>query len=391
MAPVCEDVVIIGGGLGAVRTVEALRDRKFEGDITVISCEEHLPYDRPPLSKEFLLSTSVASDLALVDAARWDELEATVHLSSEVVSIDAEGRTIGLADGTSLGWSSLVVATGARARLLPVLADLTEAVPLRDVEDAQTVRAAMVPGARFVVVGAGFIGLEVAATARSVGCEVTVVEFAALPLQRVLGAELGAWARRWHEGHGVAFRCGVEVTSASSDGTAAELILSDGTVLAADVVVVGVGVERDTGWLADAGLLTHVGLVCDESGRASAEGIFGVGDVTCVHVGEYCEPTAHWTAACDQAEKVAAAIAGEADAWMHGGDGYFWSSQYSARIQFAGRHDSAAVVEVVAGSMADDKFVARLVSDGATCGVFGVGLAKVFVTERRLLGLSCRM
>jgi 3-phenylpropionate/trans-cinnamate dioxygenase ferredoxin reductase subunit len=370
--------------LGAVRTCESLRDKDFAGDIVLLSDEAHPPYDRPPLSKSFLMDDGDTESLALATGERWDELQVDVRLSRRVTALDIAGRCVNTSDGDQCSWDKLVVATGSRPRQLPVLAGLGAVVHLRDIGDAEHLRQLLVPGARVVIVGGGFIGLEVAATGRSSGCEVTVVEYAAVPLARVLGEKLGAWVQRWHEGHGVMFRVGTEIVTASSEEGASHLTLATGEVLDADLVVVGVGVERDTQWLKDAELEVHVGLVCDTAGRTSAADIFGVGDITCVHRDRLsCEPTAHWTATCDQAERVASAVMGITELAATPSDGYFWSSQYNRRLQFVGEVAGDAELNVVAGSVDSDAFVARLERDGTLLVVFGIGKVRDFVAERR--------
>lgn len=361
-------VVIVGGGLAGVRTAQALRDLGHTGPIRVLSEEAEPPYDRPPLSKEYLLGQR--DDIRLGDCGE-------VTLDSRVVGVDLATRTLHLAGGRETGYDRLVVATGARPRRLPELPASPRVHYLRTAADSRRLRQALIEGSHVVVIGAGFIGLEVASAARLRGCRVTVVEAAPYPLATIIGAEPAAWLRDWHAARGIAFRCGTTVLTAA-DG---HLRLADGTELTADAVVVGVGVVRDIGWLAAAGgLETHHGLVCDGAGRTSSPEVFGAGDIVCRHDGD-CSPIAHWTAASDSAARAAAALLG-VESPAPPDDGFFWSNQAELKLQFAGSVPPEAVAEVAAGTFESGRFAVHYTVDGRLTGVLAANSPRDFLRGR---------
>lgn len=356
-------VVIAGGGLAGVRTAQALRDLGHTGPIRMLSDEAEPPYDRPPLSKEYLLDER--ADIGL----GWD---GEVALDSRVVGADLRTRTLHLSGGRETGYDRLVVATGAQPRRLP---NLPTAHYLRTAADSRRLRRALVDGNHVVVIGAGFIGLEVASAARLRGCRVTVVEAAPYPLAAIIGAEPAAWLQEWHSSRGIAFRCGTTVRDAKGK----RLRLTDGTELTADAVVVGVGVVRDTAWLAAAGLETHHGLVCDGSGRTSAPDVFGAGDIVCRH-GD--SPIAHWTAASDSATRAAAALLG-VEASIPPDDGFFWSNQAELKLQFAGSASPEA--KIAAGTYESGRFAIHYTVAGRLTGVLAANSPRDFLRGRLAL------
>jgi len=335
-------VLLVGGGLAATRTAQALRADGYDGSVILASEEHELPYDRPPLSKEMISAGAGPSRLLSDEDARAAGLE--VRLGHRAVGLDLTARRVRFdGDLPDIGYERLVVATGARPRTLPVLAGAACARTLRTVEDSRWLRARFVPGAKVVVVGAGFVGLEVAATARGAGCEVDVVEAAASPLERAVGPELGGWLIERHRDQGVRVRCGVCVASWAPCGDGVQLELSDGAQLAADVVVVGVGITRDLSWLAGAGLDVHAGLTVDACGRTSDPAVFGVGDITCVHDADgVCTVTQHWTATTTQTGRVAATMLARPAPPTARDEGYVWSDQYDMKIQLVGAMAGAA-------------------------------------------------
>ena len=379
-------VVIVGGGLAAVRTAQTLRDLGHTGPIRVLSAESEAPYDRPPLSKDYLAGDRSEESLHLMPAGTYLERDIRLDLGSEVVGLDRGTRTVTVADGTVVPYDRLVIATGARARSLPVFEGVAAATPLRTAGDARRLGAVLARRGAVVVVGGGFIGLEVAATARTRGCDVTVVEAQEAPLLAALGPEAAAWLRTAHESRGVGFRCGVVVTAAEStpDG-AADLVLSDGTTLHADAVVVGVGVDRHVPWVADAGLEVADphggGLVCDDDGRTADPHVFGAGDVVCHRGVDGDRPVAHWTAAGTTARRVAHALL-DRDVPNLPDDAFFWSDQFDMRVQCVGTASGCEEFRVVSGDLAAGAFVAHYVRDGRTTGVLGVNDPRTFVRHR---------
>jgi 3-phenylpropionate/trans-cinnamate dioxygenase ferredoxin reductase subunit len=379
------DVVIVGGGLAAIRTAQGLRDLRFEGTILLISDEERLPYDRPPLSKDYLLGRATDDDICLLGYERLAELDVELSLGRHAERLDPESRRVVLADGAGVEYDKLVVATGARANRLPALDGLEGVVYLRTADDARGLRDALAEQPRVGIVGGGFIGLEIASVARQLGCEATVIEMAPAPLVTVLGPELGVFVQELHEGQGVAFRCGSMVEGARGNGRIEELVLADGSTVPAEVAVVGVGVTPNVEWLDGAGLELHRGLVCDAHGRTSDASVFGVGDVTCRHVEGQCRVTGHWTAATDHAGMVAQLIVGEPVDDSFAQEGYFWSDQFGSRLQFAGTVGAQPQLRLASGAMQDGEFVAVLGEPEQATAVFAMNSPREFMRTSRAL------
>ncbi|MFI5958891.1 NAD(P)/FAD-dependent oxidoreductase [Cryptosporangium sp. NPDC051539] len=310
--------MIIGAGLAGVRTAEGLRRRGFPGAILVLGAETHLPYDRPPLSKQFLGGTAGPSWLSsLADLAR---LDVTVSLDEPAVALSVTAQTVSTPSRT-VGFDLAVIATGSQPRRLPGLNGLV----LRTLDDAARLRASLLPGKRLGIVGAGLIGCEVAATARERGMTVHLVDVAPGPAIRVLGPTVSSTLAEIHRRHGVQLHFGRSVTRPAPD----RLRLADGTELAVDLVLEAVGAVPCTGWLAGSGLAAGDGVVCDEHGRA-ATNVYAVGDVA----GWRGRRHEHWSAACRQADHVAATITGQAA--PPAGVPYWWSDQYGYKLQGLG-------------------------------------------------------
>jgi 3-phenylpropionate/trans-cinnamate dioxygenase ferredoxin reductase component len=379
------DVLIAGAGIAAVRTAQGLRDAGFDGSIRLIGEDRRLPYDRPPLSKDYLLGRSSEQDIRLLDLESARQLDLDLTLGRSLESVDLVARRVRDADGEQFGYERLVVATGAKPRRLPALDGRCNVHYLRTLDDADAIRAAFAERPRVGIVGAGFIGLEIASVARTLGCQVTVIEGAEAPLAAVLGTEVGNWIRGWHEDHGVTFHCGALLRGARGGADTVEaLVLENGTRIPVDVVVVGVGVDPDTAWLAGSGLKLHRGLVCDATGASSDPHVFGVGDVACRHLDGRCIWSAHWTPASEQAQLAAAAIAGDEVA-SRTLEAFFWSDQFEVRLQFAGTVEPGAPVRVTAGAVEDRRFVAEFGDDGRPTGVFAMDSARDFLRARLAL------
>ena len=373
------DILIAGGGLGAVRTAQALRDGGYEGRLTIVSEEAEPPYDRPPLSKEFLLGRVTDEDIRLLPEPAYEELDVDLRLGSAAVALDCESRRLTLAGGEQLGYDDLVIATGARPKAIAALDGLAGVHQLRTAQDARALRAELTPGARVGIVGAGFIGLEIAAVATEIGCRVTVIEATAAPLAMVLGTELGGWVREWHESHGVEFRCGILLAGAAGEQRVRALELADGSSVPVDVVVVGVGVSPNVGWLESSGLELHRGLRCDAGGRTSDPHVFGVGDAVCLHEAGACRVIGHWTAVGDQGSRVAEALLGVDDGPHPPQDGYFWSDQFDLRLQFTGAVADTPQITIAAGAVADRSFVALCADADRVTAVFAMNNPRDFV------------
>ncbi|MEY9874997.1 3-phenylpropionate/trans-cinnamate dioxygenase ferredoxin reductase subunit [Streptacidiphilus sp. MAP12-33] len=326
-------VVIVGAGMAGVQTAVALREQGYAGTLTLLGAEAHPPYDRPPLSKDVLLGRAEHSRFEI----DFDELDIRLDLGRRALSLDVEARAVKTDDG-DLGYDHLVLATGAAPVALPGQPD--SAFLLRTQDDALALRAALRPGARVVVVGAGWIGAEAATVARQLGCETTVVEAAASPLAGALPAEFGERTRAWYAAAGVELL----TASAVSGITARAVHLTDGREIAADVVVVGIGARPDNAWLAGSGIpLDDRGAVrADARLRAGRPEVFAVGDCASFPSARYGRRLAvhHWDNALQGARVVAAnLLGGEVD---YDPVPYFWSEQFGHMVQVAGSIDAGA-------------------------------------------------
>ncbi|WP_369829596.1 NAD(P)/FAD-dependent oxidoreductase [Mycobacterium sp. E787] len=363
-------VVIVGGGLAGARTAEQLRRSGYTGRITIVSDEVHLPYDRPPLSKEVLRKE--VDDVALKPREWYDEQDITLRLGAAATGLDTAGQTVTLADGTALGYDELVVATGLVPRRIPAFPDLEGIRVLRSFDESLALREHASAAQRAVVVGAGFIGCEVAASMRSLGVEVVLVEPQPTPLAAVLGEQIGGLVARLHRDEGVDVRLGVSVAEVRGRGHVETVVLTDGTELAADLVVVGIGSRPATEWLEGSGVEVDNGVVCDEAGRTSAPNVWALGDVA-----SWRDATGHqvrvehWSNVADQARVVVPAMLGQ-DVPANVVVPYFWSDQYDVKIQCLGEPEATDTVHVVE----DDgrKFLAYYERDGVLVGVVGGGM-----------------
>jgi 3-phenylpropionate/trans-cinnamate dioxygenase ferredoxin reductase component len=380
-----DPVVIAGGGLAAVRTAQALRELQHRGRIMVLSDEVRLPYDRPPLSKNFLLSKADDMQIRLMTPRELEGLRIAVRLSQRVVGLDRALRQVRLASGVAVDYDRLVVATGARPVRLEGFAPFGNVHVLRSMNDARRLRVSLQSGRRIGIVGAGFIGLEIASAAIQLGCHPTVLETAATPLAAILGAELGGYIQRWHERKGVSFRCGSGLRGVRGTYSVEALELADGEVLGVDAVVVGVGQTPNVEWLAQSGLDMRLGLVCDLHGRTQDPRVFGVGDAVCTKVGDHYHPTRQWTAVTEQARRTAGAICGKVDAEPIVEDFYFWSDQHGTRLQFAGQVPSNPRLIWVRGSPHEERFVVLVCDAAQVRAVFSRGSPREFLTHSMAL------
>ncbi|MBI3215977.1 MAG: NAD(P)/FAD-dependent oxidoreductase [Mycobacterium sp.] len=366
-------VVIVGGGLAACRTAEQLRRAEFPGDIVIISDEVHLPYDRPPLSKDVLHREGHAfADVTLKPREFYDENNITLQLGSAVTGVDTAAQTVTLADGTSVGYDELVIATGLVPRRIPSFPDLAGIHVLRNYDESQKLRAEAGAARRAVVVGAGFIGCEVAASLRALGVDVVLVEPQPQPLASVLGEQIGELVTRLHRAEGVDVRTGTGVSEVSGDGKVSKVVLSDGSEIEADLVIVGIGSRPATDWLDGSGITVDNGVVCDNIGRTSAPHVWALGDVASWQdASGHQARVEHWSNVAEQARVLAPALQGQEPPAAVVVP-YFWSDQYDVKIQCLGEPEADDVVHVVE----DDgrKFLAYYERDGVVVGVVGGGM-----------------
>jgi NADPH-dependent 2,4-dienoyl-CoA reductase/sulfur reductase-like enzyme len=400
-----ERVVVVGASLAGLRACEALRIGGFEGDITLVGAETHVPYDRPPLSKKLLAGDWEPDRIRLRKEQDLHGLRLALHLGTRATGLDIAARTVALADRTSLPFDGLVIATGAAPRRLPGQPDLAGIHELRTLDDSMALRDALAEGVRVVVIGAGFIGLEVAATARQRGCAVTVLEGAPAPLIRGLGAELGTAVAAVHARHGVDVRCGVQVVGLEGGSSVTGVRIAGpagaatgaAVLVPADIVVVGIGVAPAVGWLEGSGLTLRDGVVCDSTLNVGVPGIYAVGD--CARwvnpvfgdldgAGEEMR-VEHWTNAAEQGAAAAAnllAVATGIEPTPYSAVPFFWSDQFESRIQFVGRAAGLPDEEVrVVRGDTSGAFVALYGHAGRLRGALGVNSPRWVMPYRKLL------
>jgi NADPH-dependent 2,4-dienoyl-CoA reductase/sulfur reductase-like enzyme len=373
-------VVIVGASLAGTRTAQALRMKGFDGTITLIGDEDRPPYDRPPLSKEHLRAGPPASPTPLLDQA----LDVDLRLGTTAVRLDTRAREVQTGTGERLRYDRVVLATGSRPRTWPLAAGRSGILMLRTVADADLLRAALEERPRVAVLGGGFIGSEVAAAARERGLHVTIIEMLPAPMSASLGPQAGHLLGRLHAEHGVDLRCGTTVTQVRGAGRVEQLVLADGAVLDADLVVVGIGAVPVTGWLADSGLDVTDGVRCDEHLRAIGPGdVYAAGDVA-----NWPHPlfgrlrVEHWTNAQEHAALVAAAIVG--DARPADAVPYVWSDQYGRRIQIVGRPHPSHAATIIEDAESG-QHIAVYQDQGQVRGVLTIDAPKSMLRGRRAI------
>lgn len=368
-----QGIVIVGGGLAAARTAEQLRRADYSGPITILSDEEHLPYDRPPLSKEVLRSEDHGlADVTLKPQEFYDDNDITLRLGAAAAGVDTAARTVSLADGGTVGYDELVLATGLVPRRIPDMPDLDGICVLRSFDESLALRRAAASARRAVVIGAGFIGCEVAASLRGLDVQVVLVEPQPAPLASVLGEQIGALVARLHSDEGVDVRTGVGVSRIRGHGHVESVVLSDGAEIDTDLVVVGIGSRPATDWLDGSGIDVDNGVLCDPAGRTSAPHVWALGDVASWRdQSGHQVRVEHWSNVAEQARVVVPALLGQ-DAPATVVVPYFWSDQYDVKIQCLGEPAATDVVHLVE----DDgrKFLAYYDRDGVIAGVVGAGL-----------------
>jgi NADPH-dependent 2,4-dienoyl-CoA reductase/sulfur reductase-like enzyme len=380
-------ITIVGASLAGLRAAETLRDRGFDGTVTLVGDEPHRPYDRPPLSKQLLQGTWDPEQTFFRRKDGYDALGLDMRLGVRATSVDLRTRRVTLADGTSSDYDGLVIATGARVRTLPGVAPRPGLLTLRNLDDALVLREALARATRVAVVGAGFIGLEVAASCRARGVDVTAIEALPVPLAPILGPTLGDMIAALHRDHGVDLRTGVTVADVLGESRVEGLALSDGSRVEADVVVVGIGVVPNTGWLEGSGLVLDNGIVCNGSCEA-APGVYAAGDVARVANQWYGESPRieHWSNAVEQGVHAAEnLLAGPGARTPFSSVPYFWSDQYDRKIQFVGRANPHDEVVIVDGSLAERRLTALFRRGDRVVACLAVNQPKALIKYRKLL------
>lgn len=382
---------MVGASLAGLSAARSLRKRGYDGRLVVIGDEPHRPYDRPPLSKEFLAGTVAEADLML--ETDDEDLRAEWLLGARAAELQVDGaeRVLLLDDGREVRADGVVVATGAVARNLPGTEGLAGVHTLRTLDDARALRDELALGGRLVVIGGGFIGAEVASTAYALGLDVTVIEAAPTPLAGPLGETMGGIVSALHEAHGVRLLCGVGVKGLSGETRVDAVLLEDGRTVPADTVVVGVGARPCVEWLEGSGVELDNGVKCGADGRTSLAGVVAVGDCA-----NWYDPQAgshrrveHWTGARERPEVAVGALlswgAVEAGAPR---PPYFWSDQYGVKIQFAGHSAGADSVTVEEGAPGDRSFLAVYRSAGRPVAVLAMNQPRLFMRWRKQLAVT---
>ncbi|MGR3868308.1 NAD(P)/FAD-dependent oxidoreductase [Streptomyces graminifolii] len=384
-------VAVVGASLAGLSAARSLRKRGYDGRLVVIGDEPHRPYDRPPLSKEFLAGTVAEADLML--EMDDEDLRAEWLLGVRAVGLQVDGaeRVLLLDDGREVRADGVVVATGAVARNLPGTEGLAGVHTLRTLDDARALRDELALGGRLVVIGGGFIGAEVASTAYALGLDVTVIEAAPTPLAGPLGETMGGIVSALHEAHGVRLLCGVGVKGLSGETRVDAVLLEDGRTVPADTVVVGVGARPCVEWLEGSGVELDNGVKCGADGRTGLAGVVAVGDCA-----NWYDPQAgshrrveHWTGARERPEVAVGALLswGAVEAGVPRPP-YFWSDQYGVKIQFAGHSAGADSVTVEEGAPDDRSFLAVYRSAGRPVAVLAMNQPRLFTRWRKQLAVT---
>lgn len=375
---------MVGASLAGLSAARSLRKRGYDGRLVLVGDEPHRPYDRPPLSKEFLAGALGEAELAL--ERDDEELGAEWVLGARAAGLDRGERAVRLADGREIRADGVVIATGAAARTLPGTEGLAGVHVLRTLDDARALRDDLARGGRLVVIGGGFIGAEVASTAYALGLDVTVVEAAPTPLAGPLGEAMGRVVSALHADHGVRLLCGVGVKGLSGEHRVDAVLLEDGRSIPADTVVVGVGARPCVEWLEGSGVALDNGVKCGVDGRTSVAGVVAVGD--CAnwydpHTGAH-RRVEHWSGALERPDAaVAVLLAYGATEPGVPRPPYFWSDQYGVKIQFVGHAAGADSVTVEDGSTDDRSFLAVYRTAGRPVAVLGMNQPRLFTRWRK--------
>jgi len=377
-------VVIVGASLAGTRTAQALRMKGFDGTITLLGEEDRLPYDRPPLSKEHLHPGPPTPPTPLLDEEKLSALDLDLRLGTRAVRLDPRARQVETATGERVPYDHVVLATGSRPRTWPLAGERRGILVLRTAADADLLREALDERPRVAVLGGGFIGSEVAAAARQRGLDVTVIEMLDAPMAAALGPRVGRLLGRLHAEAGVGLRCGTTVAQVRGSERVEQLVLADGTVLDADLVVVGIGAVPAVEWLAGSGLDIANGVVCDQALRAVGhDNVYAAGDIA-----NWPHPlfgrlrVEHWTNAQEHASLVAAAILG--DARPADAVPYVWSDQYGRRIQIVGRPHHSHLATVIEDAESG-RHVAVYEDQGQVRGVLTIDAPKLMLRGRRAI------
>ena len=366
--------VIVGGGLAGAKAAESGRSSGFDGRIVLVGAEVHPPYERPPLSKGLLRGEADPKSTLVHDSGFYAAHDIEIVTGHAAIGLDVASRTVHVAGGTSVRFDTALLATGATPRRLDVPGAFLEGVHyLRGLDDSIGLTDAIRSASRVAVIGAGWIGTEVAASARQMGADVTLIAPSAVPLQRVLGPDIGGMFARLHADNGVALRLGVGVAELRGNGRVEQVVLDDGRIEPADVVVVGVGATPRLGLAVQSGLRVDDGVVVDEHLETSAAGIFAAGDIANAFHPRYGTHlrVEHWANALNQGVTAGRNAAGQRESYTR--LPYFYSDQYDLSLEYVG-HASRDDVVVVRGDLEDRKFIAFWHHNGVVSAAMNVNV-----------------
>jgi 3-phenylpropionate/trans-cinnamate dioxygenase ferredoxin reductase component len=388
--PLTRDVLIVGGGQAGAHLALDLRKKGFGGSILMVSEEARLPYERPPLSKAYFLGSIEIDRLTLRDAGAWAEQDIEILLGGKVAAIDPAGADARLEDGRTIGFGWCVLATGGKPRRLACPgAELAGVHTLRTVEDVDHIRAALAGARRLAIVGGGYIGLETAAAAREMGIEVTLVEAQGRVLERLTSPVVSRFLQDRHRAHGVDIRLDSQVAAIEGEGRVEAVRLASGERIAADVVIVGIGIEAETRLAEAAGVACDGGVVVDEFGRTSAANVLAIGDCS-----RYPNPYAGGLRRLESVQHATASAEVAADLIVAAPRAYgelptFWSDQYDLRLQTAGLTDQADEA-VVRGDPESGAFSVVYLKDGRVVAIDAINSPRDFMAARTLIRNGAR-
>ena len=384
-------IAIVGAGHAAGQAVATLKQKKFDGRIVLIGDEPYLPYQRPPLSKKYLAGEMPAERLYVKPAAFYDDAQIELRLKTRVASLDHSARQLTTAGNEQIGYDTLILATGSRVRKVAVEGRQLDGIHyLRSIADVDGIRAAASTGARVVIVGAGYIGLEVAAVCRQLGLDVTVIEMADRVMSRVVSPQVSDFYQKTHESRGVKLLLSTGLSAFRGDGKVESVLTSDGQTLAADFVVIGVGILPNAELAESAGLEVNDGIVVDDQCQTSDPDIYAVGDCTS-HPNAIYDRRLRLESvhnALEQAKTAASNICGVETHYSQ--VPWFWSDQYDLKLQIAGLsqgYDEA----ILRGDPDSASFSCLYLQDGSLIAVDAINAPKDFVQSKALIASHARI
>lgn len=383
-------IVIAGAGHAAGQVVASLKQKKFDGDIVLVGEEAFLPYQRPPLSKKFLAGEMAAERLHFKPESFYDDPRIDVRLNTRITAIDRSAKSLRTEEGDSISYDTLILALGAHAREVPVAGHELEGVHyLRSIRDVNNIRQELENAQRLVIVGAGYIGLEVAAVTRQLGLDVTVIEMADRVMSRVVSAEVAAFFQREHLARGVALRLATELGAFRGERRVAAVETMDGSTIETDFVIIGVGIQPNTSLAEAAGLDTDNGIVVDERCQTDDPAIYAVGDCTSHPSSIYKRRLRLESVhnALEQAKTAAANACGEDLRYSQ--VPWFWSDQYDLHLQIAGLSDGYDEI-VMRGNMEDRSFACLYLKEDRLIAVDAINAARDFVQAKPLIASAAK-